>query len=60
MYEPQFFEKEGILPALLILSLPFVILVVFEKFLPMFRSVEEAYAAGTISAEDAETTEAAH
>jgi formate-dependent nitrite reductase membrane component NrfD len=60
MYEPQFFEKEGILPALLIVSLPFVILVVFEKFLPMFRSVEEAYAAGEIAAEDAEPAESAH
>jgi len=60
MYEPRFFEKEGILPALLIVSLPFVILVVFEKFLPMFRSVEEAYAAGEIAAEDAEPAESAH
>jgi predicted membrane protein len=59
-YEPGFFEKEGILPALLILALPFVILVVFEKFLPMFRSVEEAFAAGEIAAEDAEPAEAAH
>jgi len=60
MYEPRFFEKEGILPALLIVSLPFVILVVFEKFLPMFRSVEEAYAAGEIAAEDAKPAESAH
>ena len=60
MYDPGFFEKEGILPALLILSLPFVILVVFERFLPMFRSVEEAYARGEIAAEDAEPAESAH
>jgi Ni/Fe-hydrogenase subunit HybB-like protein len=59
-YEPQFFEKEGILPMLLILVAPFVILVLFERVLPMFRSVEEAYAAGKISAEDAEPVEAAH
>jgi Ni/Fe-hydrogenase subunit HybB-like protein len=59
-YQPQFFEKEGILPMLLILIAPFVILVLFEKVLPMFRSVEEAYAAGQLSAEDANPVESAH
>jgi hypothetical protein len=59
-YEPQFFEKEGILAMLLMLVAPFVILVIFEKVLPMFRSVEEAYAAGEIAAEDAEPAGSAH
>jgi hypothetical protein len=59
-YQPQFFEKEGILAMLLILIAPFVILVVFERFLPMFRSVEEAYAAGRITAEDPGPAEPAH
>jgi Ni/Fe-hydrogenase subunit HybB-like protein len=51
-YEPGFFEKEGILPMLLILAAPIVILVLFERVLPMFRAVEEAYAAGEIASED--------
>jgi len=51
-YQPQFFEKEGILPMLLILAVPFVILVLFERVLPMFRAVEEAHAAGTIAADN--------
>jgi Ni/Fe-hydrogenase subunit HybB-like protein len=54
-YQPQFFEKEGILPMLLILAVPFVILALFEKVLPMFRAVEEAQAAGTIAAGDVDT-----
>jgi Ni/Fe-hydrogenase subunit HybB-like protein len=55
-YQPQFFEKEGILAMLLIVLIPFVILVVFEKVLPMFRKVEEAYAAGELAAGDVDTT----
>jgi Ni/Fe-hydrogenase subunit HybB-like protein len=51
-YQPQFFEKEGILAAILIIVLPFLILVAFEKVLPMFRSVEEAYAAGRLKEEE--------
>jgi len=55
-YQPQFFEKEGILATILIIGLPFIILVIFEKILPMFRSVEEAYAAGRLTSEEGETT----
>jgi len=55
-YEPRFFEKEGILPMLVIMVIPFVILVVFEKVLPMFRKVEEEYAAGRLAAGDVDTT----
>ena len=53
-YAPQFFEKEGILATILIILLPFLILVAFEKILPMFRSVEEAYAAGRLKESDSE------
>jgi len=35
------FEKEGILAAALILFIPFVLLVVFEKVLPTFRHLEQ-------------------
>ena len=47
-YQPGFFTKEGILATIVIVVAPFIILVLFEKILPMFRSVEEAYAAGRI------------
>jgi hypothetical protein len=47
-YQPGFFTKEGILATIVIVVAPFIILVLFEKVLPMFRSVEEAYAAGRI------------
>ncbi len=47
-YQPGFFTKEGILATIVIVVAPFVILVLFEKVLPMFRSVEEAYAAGRL------------
>ncbi len=51
-YHPQFFEKEGILATIIIIVAPFVLLVLFEKILPMFRSVEEAYAAGQLQEEE--------
>lgn len=51
-YHPQFFEKEGILATIVIIVAPFVLLVLFEKVLPMFRSVEEAYAAGQLREEE--------
>jgi Ni/Fe-hydrogenase subunit HybB-like protein len=55
-YQPQFFEKEGILATIVIIIAPFVILALFEKILPMFRSVEDAYAAGRLKEEEAEGT----
>jgi predicted membrane protein len=39
-YVPGMFEKEGILAAVAILVLPFLLLVVFEKILPTFRHLE--------------------
>jgi Ni/Fe-hydrogenase subunit HybB-like protein len=51
-YYPQFFEKEGILATIIIIVAPFVLLALFEKVLPMFRSVEEAYAAGQLQEEE--------
>ena len=51
-YHPQFFEKEGILATIVIIVAPFVLLALFEKILPMFRSVEEAYAAGQLAEEE--------
>jgi Ni/Fe-hydrogenase subunit HybB-like protein len=51
-YQPHFFEKEGILATIAIIVLPFLILVAFEKVLPMFRSVEEAYAAGRLKEDE--------
>jgi predicted membrane protein len=35
-YQPGFFEKEGILPALLIMTMPFIMFAVIQKFLPLF------------------------
>jgi Ni/Fe-hydrogenase subunit HybB-like protein len=55
-YQPEFFEKEGILAMLVILLVPFVILLVFEKVLPMFREVEEAHAAGKLASGEIDTT----
>ena len=40
-YVPGMFEKEGILAAALILFIPFVLLVVFERVLPTFRHLEQ-------------------
>jgi len=40
-YVPGMFEKEGILAAALILFIPFVLLVIFEKVLPTFRHLEQ-------------------
>jgi Ni/Fe-hydrogenase subunit HybB-like protein len=51
-YQPQFFEKEGILAMIIILVAPFIILVLFEKMLPMFRNVEEAHAAGRLTEDE--------
>jgi predicted membrane protein len=39
-YVPEMFAKEGILAAALILFIPFVLLVIFEKVLPTFRHLE--------------------
>ena len=47
-YNPQFFGKEGILMTIAVIMAPFVILVVFEKILPMFRQVEEKFASGEL------------
>jgi Ni/Fe-hydrogenase subunit HybB-like protein len=38
-YHPHFFEKEGILPTILILMLPLIILFVLTKILPPFTSL---------------------
>ena len=59
-YQPHFFEKEGILATIVIIVLPFLILVAFEKVLPMFRSVEEAYAAGRLKEEENAGTPSGH
>jgi len=40
-YIPGMFEKEGILAAALILFIPFVLLLVFERVLPTFRHLEQ-------------------
>ncbi|MDP3980412.1 MAG: NrfD/PsrC family molybdoenzyme membrane anchor subunit [Chlamydiota bacterium] len=37
-YSPHFLEKEGILPAVIILCLPFVVLYLLNRFLPAFDS----------------------
>ena len=37
-YTPGMFEKEGILAALIIFILPFVLLIIFERILPTFRN----------------------
>ena len=39
-YVPGMFEKEGILAAVAILFIPFVLLLVFEKVLPTFRHLD--------------------
>ena len=41
-YVPEMFAKEGILAAAVILFIPFVLLVIFEKVLPTFRHLEES------------------
>jgi Ni/Fe-hydrogenase subunit HybB-like protein len=51
-FQPRFFEKEGILATIVIIVAPLVLLVLFEKVLPMFRSVEEAYAAGRLTEDE--------
>jgi Ni/Fe-hydrogenase subunit HybB-like protein len=40
-YQPGFFEKEGILPALVIFILPFVLFTVIQKYLPLFSGESE-------------------
>jgi Ni/Fe-hydrogenase subunit HybB-like protein len=40
-YVPGMFEKEGILAAALILFIPFVLLVIFERVLPTFRHLAQ-------------------
>ncbi len=39
-YIPQFFEKEGILAAIIIVTLVFVVLLVFARILPIFDKLE--------------------
>jgi predicted membrane protein len=39
-YVPGMFEKEGILAAAIILFIPFVLLLIFERVLPTFRHLE--------------------
>jgi len=39
-YVPGFFEKEGVLAAVAILFIPFILLAVFERVLPTFRHLE--------------------
>ena len=40
VYIPQFFEKEGILAAIIIVTLVFVVLLVFARILPIYDRVE--------------------
>jgi hypothetical protein len=44
-YHPGLFEKEGILAAVLICLLPFLLLALFQKVLPVFGSARERDAA---------------
>ncbi|MFV2071723.1 MAG: NrfD/PsrC family molybdoenzyme membrane anchor subunit [Thermoanaerobaculales bacterium] len=39
-YIPEMFDKEGVLAAAVILLIPFVLLLIFEKLLPTFRHLE--------------------
>ncbi|MDD5672748.1 MAG: hypothetical protein PHC61_01170, partial [Chitinivibrionales bacterium] len=39
-YHPAFFEKEGILPAILILMMPFILFTIIQKYLPLFSNEE--------------------
>ncbi|MCK5376463.1 MAG: polysulfide reductase NrfD [Acidobacteria bacterium] len=39
-YVPGFFEKEGVLAAVAILFIPFILLAIFERVLPTFRHLE--------------------
>ncbi len=39
-YQPQLFEKEGILAAILIFAMPFIVLIIMERILPIFDKVE--------------------
>ena len=40
-FMPEFFEKEGWLPGIVIILAPFVVLFVFGKILPLFTKMEE-------------------
>lgn len=40
-YHPQWFEKEGILPAVIIMCLPFVILFILSKIFPLWLPAKE-------------------
>ena len=40
-YVPKFFDMEGVLPAIIILIIPFVILYVVTKILPPWKDMEE-------------------
>jgi predicted membrane protein len=44
-YVPGMFEKEGILAAILIFLIPFVLLVIFNKVLPVFDDEGDGEAA---------------
>jgi len=39
-YVPAFLEKEGVLAAVAILFIPFILLAIFERVLPTFRHLE--------------------
>ena len=39
-YTPGMFEKEGVLAAIIILVLPFILLGIFERVLPTFREID--------------------
>ncbi len=43
-YHPGLFEKEGVLAAVAIFVLPFLLLALFEKLLPIFRTSREPHA----------------
>jgi predicted membrane protein len=41
-YFPEFFDKEGIVPAVIILIAPFVVLAGFNRFLPLYHKPPES------------------
>jgi len=42
-YVPVFFSQEGVLPAIIILVIPFIILIVVTKILPPWKDMEEEF-----------------
>ena len=45
-YIPRFFEKEGILPSLIIMALPFIALSILTRILPVFSHMKNAEPSG--------------